>query len=209
MSIAIVSSSIHDQDSFPTSVDCGSTANTNLYVGVLSRGVGSSCTGVTFNSVSLTKMGSISSSTVGAGEEYSIWILLNASGNHTLDATFSGVATATRFSSYAFSGTDQVTGYEGYASQDHNSDTPTTISVTSTRDNSFIWGYFPNGAGTLTADSNTTFPDATIYEAGYSTAAQTPAGSHAIGYTNNSVSVIQAVVVMPLLPNNGDFLMFM
>lgn len=166
-----------------------------LFVGILIQS-GQSCTGVTYNGVSMTQLVSLSTNNVSANETIYLFGLANpASGTNNVVASFSGAGTR-GFMASSFTGAKQTSSIDATNSGTGSSGTA-TVSVTTTSNNAWLVGY-ARGQSNVSAGSSTTLRGATDnVNMMDSNAAKTPAGSYSLNFTtasnNNWGSIVAAL----------------
>ena len=192
MAIAFIASATQQIPAFAFTAHAGATDTCLIVAAFAGGGAGATMTAVTFDGVGMTKLNAIVSASVDPNTELSLWYLANpASGSKTLDSTRSN-GTFSRISVMSFSGVDQTTPVNtaNEATQEIAVAAASSLAVTTANDNSWLVGGLLSPNNPPTGDSNTTIPGAGNYYPWYSPTAQTPAGSHALGYTDTMTSVM-------------------
>lgn len=167
--------------------------NRILLVGVLKQS-NNTVSGVTYNGVSMTQIGTFTT-TAGGGENNYLFLLVNpASGANNIVVTFNSSTGVSAVCASSYNGAKQTgqpdannTGYSA-------STTSLTTSVTTTSDNCWLAGYARAG-DTMTAGTATTLRTASNISMMDSNGAKSPAGSYSLITTQSPASYIGHVVV--------------
>lgn len=177
----------------------GAGANTAIFVEYLCRG-GTNITGMTFNGVAMTQIEGLTTSSISAGDKYTLWELAGQTGSHTLAVSGGTCSSFQSFSAESFSGVNQTTPYN--TSNIGTLDTVTAIAtphitIVTQYTGSILFGSL-NCNSTPVADSQTTLPSPNCaYEIGYSSTNPLTVGSNEIGFSNASeILVSEAVEVI-------------
>lgn len=162
----------------------------------------SAITGVTYNGVAMTQVGTAQNFATFA-RDLQVWILVNPTAGSNTVAWTGGGANA-YFGCISISGVDQTTPYTGLTTASGTSSTP-SISVTTTVDNAFplSFGFYPN---TPTAGTDTTLHLNVVGAALYcfkKTTAKTPTGAFSVAATMTSAAwILKGFGINPVPPPN-------
>ena len=163
-------------------------SNLILVTGVnIGNGSSPNCSGVTYNSVSLTLVGSerLYGSSLG---QISLWYLLNpATGANTVSVSFSGTTVTCDAGAVSYSGVAQSGQPDAIAGTTDSTASNPSVTVTTIADNCWVAGLLGNVSGPSTANLTERYtPNASTYEGSYqdTNAVKTPAGDQAVGWTD-------------------------
>ncbi len=186
----------------------GAGSNTFLVVSVVTRALTSapSVSAVSYNSVAMTKIRADNTSTTGAGGtifyEMSLWVLkAPTTGANSISVTWSGGGASPQINGAAtsYTGVSQVNTADASNSAAGTAAADNTFNITTVADNTWIYAVAvakgTNFAPTVTPDqtarsSGTLFSVETL-KTEDTNAAQTPAGSHTVGFNISGGAVLE------------------
>ena len=164
-----------------------------LFVGVFDQSGGDNVSGVTYNSVAMTKVASVEQGT--STRWVSLWYLVApATGANNVVVTRSSSSNSLEGRALSYTGVLQTSPIDVSDTDTTNSGTALTISATSTTDNCWFVGIFRNGSDVNVASTNTIMRGASSsISMGDSNGVTSPAGLDTIGVTWSGASSAGAV----------------
>lgn len=218
MAIALDSTSAPTNSSGVTSLNRSHTCTGSdliLWVAVTTvSGASVPVTGVTYNSVAMTKVTAIAPQ---SNWEMSLWYLAGPStGTNTITATCATApANIFRISSASYTGASQ-TGIPDSSNSATGVTTSRTVSTTTIANNCWVVGYGMTGAGNIVPSTGLTTRSETDSGSGStvlgdSNGAVTPAGSYSMTFTtaNDSTGLIVASFAPATASTNSNFFMLL
>ena len=159
-----------------------------LVVGVNIYSAGTpNCSGVTYNGVSLTLIGSKRTYFSELGQ-ISLWYLLNpVTGANTVSVSFTGTVANCDAGAVSYTGVAQSGQPDAVAGATTQTSANPSVTVTTVADNCWVVGLLGNTSGPSTANLTERYtPNASGFEGSYqdTNAPKTPAGGQAIGWTD-------------------------
>jgi hypothetical protein len=176
----------------------GSNSNRVLIGYIAFRGITSSAVAMTWNSVSMTLIGSSSNTAGGQYDVYFFGLIAPATGNQTLSGSWTGGSSVVAMGAVSVYDADQSTGWQNFGS-DSGTGSPASSVVTSANGNMAIAAHVnDNGASTAIANGTSAWSEGALdgnYAMGYqvSSGSSTTVGwtfTGAVGWGNLKVDVI-------------------
>jgi len=162
-------------------------------------------TGITYNSVAMTKIADVSPI---SGDKGSCWYLVApATGSNTVAITYGSSQSYSHALAVSYTGAKQTGQPDAFTADATQTGTTASITVTSTVDNCWIMaGHNENGAGATSAGANTTERGTgsnSLRWWEYSSNPKTPAGSQTLNFASTSSGSIWGIVGVSIAPQTG------
>jgi hypothetical protein len=180
------------------------TSNRVLIGFVALRAVVSSSVTMTWNSVSMTPIGSISNTAGGSYDLYLFGLINPASGAQTLSVSWSGgTAGVVVLGGFMLSGADQTTGWQNFASNSATSTAMTSGAITSANGNLVVAATADNDASSASISAGTSDWDERSFQGNYEGGHIASSGASAtVSWTLGS-SVAWAVTAVDVIAFSG------
>jgi hypothetical protein len=143
------------------------TSNRVLIGYVAFRSIASSSVAMTWNSVPMTAIGSLSNTAGGNFDVYLFGLINPASGAQTLSVSWTGGAAITILGGWMLSDADQATGWQNFTSNAATSTSMSSGAVTSASGNMVIAGTADNDASSASISSGTSDWDERAFTGNY------------------------------------------